>query len=85
MAHCPSDGYSFKMTAGAAAGGRRMSQELNDVTRALAELLVVMRKSKTDAAAELAITRVADGLVMALGSIERRLDLLERSRMARLH
>jgi hypothetical protein len=62
-----------------------MSQELNDVTRALAELLVVMRKSKTDAAAELAITRVADGLVMALGSIERRLDLLERSRVARLH
>jgi hypothetical protein len=62
-----------------------MSNELNEVTRALAELLVVVRKSKTDAAAEHAIVQVVDGLVMALGGIERRLDLLERSRVARLH
>lgn len=54
-----------------------MSKEFNDITHALAELLVVTRQSKADAGFELAITQVVDGLVMALGSIERRLDLLE--------
>ena len=60
-----------------------MSKELDDVTHALAELLVVVRQSKTDAGIEFAITQVVDGLVMALGGIEHRLDLLERSRSGR--
>jgi hypothetical protein len=35
--------------------------------------------------AEQAIIRVVDSLVMALGGIERRLDFLERGRLAKLH
>jgi hypothetical protein len=62
-----------------------MSKELDDVTRSLAELLLVVRQSKADAGAEFAITQVVDCLVMALGGIERRVDSLERGRLARLH
>jgi hypothetical protein len=62
-----------------------MSKELDDVTRALAELLVILRHSKKSAGAEVAITRAVDCVVMALGGIEHRLDLLERDRLAKLH
>jgi hypothetical protein len=64
-----------------------VSKELDDVTHALAELSgasgCCVRQSKTDAGIEFAITQVVDGLVMALGGIEHRLDLLERSRSGR--
>jgi hypothetical protein len=63
-----------------------MSKELDDVTRALAELRVVVRRFKANADVETAITQVVDCLVMALGGIEHRLDLLERGRSAaKLH
>jgi hypothetical protein len=73
------------MNVGRRLGIGRMSRELNDVTHALAELLVVVGQSNTEAGVEFAITQVVDGLVMALGGIEHRLDLLERDRVARLH
>jgi hypothetical protein len=62
-----------------------MSKELNDVTHALAELLTVVGRTTKDAAAEQAVTRAVDSLVMALGGIEHRLDLLEWDRKAKLH
>jgi hypothetical protein len=62
-----------------------MPKELDDVTHALAELLTVMGRSAESAAAEQAIIQVVDSLVMALGGIERRLDFLERDRLAKLH
>jgi hypothetical protein len=62
-----------------------MSKELDDVTDALAELLTVVGRTTKDEAAERAIMRVADCLVMVLGGIERRLDLLEWDRKAKLH
>ena len=62
-----------------------MSKELDEVTHVLAELLTVVGRTTKDEAAERAIIRVADGLVMVLGGIERRLDLLEWDRKAKLH
>jgi glyoxylase-like metal-dependent hydrolase (beta-lactamase superfamily II) len=64
---------------------RRMSKELDDVTRSLAEALTALGRATKAVETEHAITDLADCLIMALGSIERRLDLLERSRVARLH
>ena len=51
-----------------------MSKELDDVTRALAELLTVVGRSTESASAEQAIVQVVDSLVMALGGIERLLN-----------
>ena len=62
-----------------------MSRELDDVTHAFAKLLTVVGRSTESAAAEQAIIQVVDSLVMALGGIERRLDFLERDRLAKLH
>ena len=55
-----------------------MSKELDDVTRALAELRVVVRRFKANADVETAITQVVDCLVMALGEIEVRLDFARK-------
>jgi hypothetical protein len=62
-----------------------MSKELDDVTRSLAEALTALARTTKTIDADQAITDLADNLIMALGSIERRLDLLERSRVAGLH
>jgi hypothetical protein len=62
-----------------------MSKELDDVTHALAEFLTVVGRTTKDEAAERAIIRVADSVVMVLGGIERRPDLLELDRKAKLH
>ena len=51
-----------------------MSQEFDDVTHAFAELL-----SKLQSANDNDITFAIDSLLMALGSLEHRLDALERS------
>jgi hypothetical protein len=87
LSPCPPEGQLFRMKVGGGGrwGDRRMSKELDDVTRTLAEPLVILRYSKKTAGAEVAITRAVDCVVMALGSIERRLDLLERGRKAKLH
>jgi hypothetical protein len=55
-----------------------MSQEFDDVTHAFAELLSKLQ-SANDADKQAAITFAIDSLLMAFGSIEHRLDTLERS------
>ena len=55
-----------------------MSQEFDDLTHAFAELLSKL-KSANDADRQAAITFAIDSLLMAFGSIEHRLDALERS------
>jgi hypothetical protein len=55
-----------------------MSQEFDDLTHAFAELLS-KQKSANDADRQAAITCAIDSLLMAFGSIEHRLDALERS------
>jgi hypothetical protein len=55
-----------------------MSQEFDDLTHAFAELLSKLQ-SANDADKQAAITFAIDSLLMAFGSIEHRLDALERS------
>ena len=55
-----------------------MSQEFDDVTHAFAELLSKLQ-SANDADKQAAMTFAIDSLLMAFGSIEHRLDALERS------
>ena len=55
-----------------------MSQEFDDVTHAFAELLSKLQ-SENDNDKQAAITVAIDSLLMALGSLEDRLDALERS------
>ena len=55
-----------------------MSQEFDDLTHAFAELLSKL-KSANDADRQAAITFAIDSLLMALGSLEHRLDALEQS------
>jgi hypothetical protein len=55
-----------------------MSQEFDDLTHAFAELLSRL-KSANDADRQAAVTFAIDSLLMAFGSIEHRLDALERS------
>jgi hypothetical protein len=55
-----------------------MSQEFDDLTHAFAELLSKLQSSN-DADKQAAITFAIDSLLMAFGSIEHRLDALERS------
>lgn len=53
-----------------------MSKELDDITHALAELVAKLHQ---ESAEKEAIIQVVDCLVMTFGSIERRLDALERN------
>ena len=55
-----------------------MSQEFDDVTHAFAELLSKLQ-SANDNDKQAAITFAIDSLLMALGSLEHRLDALEQS------
>jgi hypothetical protein len=55
-----------------------MSQEFDDLTHAFAELLSKLQSANDDDR-QAAITFAIDSLLMALGSIEHRLDALERS------
>ena len=55
-----------------------MSQELDDVAYALAQLLSKLQ-SANDAEKQAAIAFAIDSLLMAVGSIEHRLDALEQS------
>ena len=55
-----------------------MSQEFDDVTHAFAELLSKLQSANDDDK-HAAITFAIDSLLMAVGSIEHRLDALERS------
>ena len=55
-----------------------MSQEFDDVTNAFAELLSKLQ-SANDNDKQAAITFAIDSLLMALGSLEHRLDGLEQS------
>jgi hypothetical protein len=55
-----------------------MSQEFDDLTHAFAELLSKLQSSN-DADKQAAITFAIDSVLMAFGSIEHRLDALERS------
>ena len=55
-----------------------MSQEFEDVTHAFAELLSKLQ-SANDNDKQAAITFAIDSLLMALGSLEHRLDALEQS------
>ena len=83
---CRPEGKLFTLNVGVTVrGDRRMSKELDDVTRALAGLQVAVRRIKQNADVETAMTQVVDCLVMALGEIEVRLDLLERGRLAELY
>ena len=53
-----------------------MSQEFDDVTHAFAELLSKLQ-SANDNDKQAAITVAIDSLLMALGSLEHRLDTIE--------
>ena len=55
-----------------------MSQEFDDVTNAFAELLSKLQ-SANDNDKQAAITFAIDSLLMALGSLEHRLDALEQA------
>ena len=55
-----------------------MSQEFDDLTHAFAELLSKLQSANDDDK-QAAITFAKDSLLMAFGSIEHRLDALERS------
>ena len=55
-----------------------MSQEFDDVTHAFAELLSKLQSANDDDK-QAAITFAIDSLLMALGSLEHRLDALEQS------
>ena len=55
-----------------------MSQEFDDLTHAFAELLSKLQSANDDDK-QAAITFAIDSLLMAFGSIEHRLDALERS------
>ena len=55
-----------------------MSQEFDDVTHAFAELLSKLQSANDDDK-HAAITFAIDSLLMAVGSIEHRLDTLEQS------
>ena len=55
-----------------------MSQEFDALTHGFTELLSKL-KSANDADRQVAITFAIDSLLMAFGSIEHRLDALERS------
>ena len=55
-----------------------MSQEFDDLTHAFAELLRKLQSANDDDK-QAAITFAIDSLLMAFGSIEHRLDALERS------
>ena len=55
-----------------------MSQEFDDVAHAFAELLSKLQ-SANDNDKQAAITFAIDSLLMALGSLEHRLDTIERS------
>jgi hypothetical protein len=55
-----------------------MSQEFDDVTHAFADLLSNLQSANDDDK-QAAITFAIDSLLMALGSLEHRLDALEQS------
>jgi hypothetical protein len=55
-----------------------MSQEFDDLTHAFAELLSKLQSANDDDR-QAAMTFAIDSLLMAFGSIEHRLDALERS------
>ena len=59
-------------------GAVAMSQEFDDVSHAFAELLSKLQ-SANDNDKQAAITFAIDSLLMALGSLEHRLDALEQS------
>ena len=67
-----------KNNVGVTTEGRRMSQELDDVAYAFAQLLSKLQ-SANDAEKQAAIAFAIDSLLMAVGSIEHRLDALEQS------
>jgi hypothetical protein len=67
-----------KNNVGVTTEGRRMSQELDDVAYAFAQLLSKLQ-SANDAEKQAAIAFAIDSLLMAVGSIEHRLNALEQS------
>ena len=83
---CRPEGKLFTLNVGVTVRETVACQRNWTTSRALlTRLQVAVRRIEQNADVETAMTQVVDCLVMALGEIEVRLDLLERGRLAELY